>query len=248
MNGTRQETARQETARQEPARQEPVTGGPERPLPPSPVTVLVVDDNAVVRSGLLALLGLDERLRVVGEAGNGDQAITMARALRPDVTLLDVQMPRRDGVSAASELSASTKVLMTTFSDTPEVVHAAVAAGAIGYLVHGTFTEDELVACILAAASGAGVFGAPALAALRSGRPAAEPVRPAHDLSQRQVEIMDLVAVGRSNSEIARELFLAEKTVKNHINHIFARLGVRTRAEAVALWLGGTTSAQLRSL
>jgi DNA-binding NarL/FixJ family response regulator len=214
----------------------------------SPVRVLVVDDNPVVRSGLLALLALDERLDVVGEAGNGDQAITMARALRPDVTLLDIQMPRRDGLSAAAELTALTKVLMTTFSDTPEVIHAAVDAGAVGYLVHGTFAEDELVACVLAAASGAGVFGAPALAALRSGRPAATRVRPDHDLSRRQVEIMDLVAAGRSNADIARELFLAEKTVKNHINHIFARLGVRTRAEAVALWLGGTSSDRLASL
>jgi DNA-binding CsgD family transcriptional regulator len=101
---------------------------------------------------------------------------------------------------------------------------------------------------VLAAASGAGVFGAPALAALRSGRPAATRVRPDHDLSRRQVEIMDLVAAGRSNADIARELFLAEKTVKNHINHIFARLGVRTRAEAVALWLGGTSSDRLASL
>jgi DNA-binding NarL/FixJ family response regulator len=214
----------------------------------SPVRVLVVDDNPVVRSGLLALLALDERLDVVGEAGNGDQAITMARALRPDVTLLDIQMPRRDGLSAAAELTALTKVLMTTFSDTPEVIHAAVDAGAVGYLVHGTFAEDELVACVLAAASGAGVFGAPARAALRSGRPAATRVRPDHDLSRRQVEIMDLVAAGRSNADIARELFLAEKTVKNHINHIFARLGVRTRAEAVALWLGGTSSDRLASL
>lgn len=214
----------------------------------STVTVLVVDDNPVVRSGLLALLGLDDRLQVVGEASNGDQAITMARALRPDVTLLDVQMPRRDGVSAAKELAELTHVLMTTFSDTPEVIHAAVDAGALGYLVHGTFAEDELVACVLAAASGNAVFGAPAMAALRAGRPAQEPQRPDHDLSTRQVEIMDLIAQGSTNGDIARSLFLAEKTVKNHINHIFARLGVRTRAEAVSLWLGGTTPERLRPM
>lgn len=209
------------------------------------ISVLVVDDNPVVRSGLLALLGLDPRLRVVGEAGNGDQAVVMVRSLRPDVTLMDVQMPRRDGISAAAELSGLTKVLMTTFSDTPEVVHAAVDAGAVGYLVHGTFAEADLVACVLAAAAGNGVFGAPALAALRTGRPTPAPVRPDHDLSTRQVEIMDLVAAGHPNAEIARALFLAEKTVKNHINHIFARLGVRSRAEAVALWLGGTTADRL---
>ncbi len=214
----------------------------------APVSVLVVDDNPVVRSGLLALLGLDARLRVVGEASNGEQAVTMARSLRPDVTLMDVQMPRRDGISAAAELADLTAVLMTTFSDTPEVVHAAVDAGAVGYLVHGTFAEEDLVACVLAAASGNGVFGAPALAALRTGRPVPVPVRPAHDLSDRQVEIMELVAAGHPNAEIARALFLAEKTVKNHINHIFARLGVRSRAEAVALWLGGTTADRLSPL
>jgi len=211
-------------------------------------TVLVVDDNPVVRSGLLALLGLDDRLSVVGEATNGEQAISMARALRPDVTLLDVQMPRRDGVSAARELSSITHVLMTTFSDTPEVIHAAVDAGAAGYLVHGTFAEDELVSCVLAAAAGNAVFGAPAMAALRAGRPTQAPQRPAHDLSTRQVEIMDLIALGSTNGDIASTLFLAEKTVKNHVNHIFARLGVRTRAEAVSLWLGGTTSDRLKSL
>jgi DNA-binding NarL/FixJ family response regulator len=137
---------------------------------------------------------------------------------------------------------------MTTFSDTPEVIHAAVDAGALGYLVHGTFGEDELVSCVLAAASGNAVFGAPAMAALRAGRPSQAPRRPDHDLSARQVEIMDLIAVGSSNADIARELFLAEKTVKNHINHIFARLGVRSRAEAVSLWLGGTTSDRLKPL
>jgi DNA-binding NarL/FixJ family response regulator len=222
----------------------------ESPAPPTRpvVTVLVVDDNPVVRSGLLALLTLDDRLAVVGEATNGDQAVSMVRALRPDVTLLDVQMPRRDGVSAAQEISSLTHVLMTTFSDTPEVIHAAVDAGALGYLVHGTFGEDELVSCVLAAASGNAVFGAPAMAALRAGRPSPAPRRPDHDLSARQVEIMDLIAVGSSNADIARELFLAEKTVKNHINHIFARLGVRSRAEAVSLWLGGTTADRLRPL
>ncbi len=203
-----------------------------------PVTVLVVDDNTVVRSGLLALLTLDERIRIVGEASDGNQAITLARALRPDVTLLDIQMPRRSGIDAAAELAPLTRVLMTTFSDSPEAVHAAVDAGAVGYLVHGHFAESELVACVLAAAAGTGVFGGPALAALRSGRPAPTRTRPTHDLSPRQAEIMDLVAAGRENSAIAGELFLAEKTVKNYINHIFARLGVRTRTEAVAVWLG----------
>jgi DNA-binding NarL/FixJ family response regulator len=214
----------------------------------SRVTVLVVDDNPVVRSGLVALLGVSPALEVVGEAADGDQAVRMVRSVRPDVTLMDVQMPRRDGVSAVREVATLTRVLMTTFTDTSEVVHAAVDAGALGYLVHGTFAEDDLVACVLAAASGNAVFGGPAMSALRSGRPVPGPARPTHDLSERQVEIMELIARGSSNGDIAGELFLAEKTVKNHVNHIFARLGVRSRAEAVALWLGGTTTEQLRPL
>jgi DNA-binding NarL/FixJ family response regulator len=204
----------------------------------APIGVLVVDDNPSVRHGLRALLELDDRLSVVGEAGDGDEALRLARATRPDVTLLDVQMPRRDGLSVARELAAMTAVLMTTFSDSAEVVHQAFEAGATGYLVHGTFADDELVPCVLAAARGAGVFGAPALAALRAGRPTGTPRRLVSDLSRRQVEIMDLVALGRTNGAIAHELVLSEKTVKNHINHIFARLGVVSRTEAVALWLG----------
>jgi DNA-binding NarL/FixJ family response regulator len=204
-----------------------------------PISVLVVDDNPVVRSGLLALLGVDSRLTVVGEAGNGEQAVAAVRQLRPDVTLMDIRMPRRDGLSAARELSSLTKVVMTTFTDTPETIHDAVDAGAVGYLVHGTFAEADLVACVIAAAAGSGVFGSPALAALRAGRPEEAPERPSHGLSPRQVEIMEFIAQGDSNVTIARRLFLAEKTVKNHVNHIFANLGVTTRAEAVALWLGG---------
>lgn len=216
---------------------------------PVPIRVVIVDDSAVVRSGLRALLGLSDLVEVVGEASNGEQAVEVVRQLAPDVTLLDVQMPRRDGVSAAREISDRTAVVMTTFTETPDVVHDDVAAGAVGYLVHGTFEPEDLLACILSAATGTGVFGAPALAALRAGRTVLEkPPRPEYGLSRRQEEIMDLVLAGRSNTEISRELFLAEKTVKNHINHIFARLGVRARAEAVALWLGGATQQTLRAL
>ena len=224
-----------------------MTGRPERE-PGAPVRVAVVDDSAVVRAGLLAILGLDDAVVVVGEADNGHDAVALVRRTRPDVVLLDVQMPRRDGISAARELSDEAAIVMTTFTETPEVVHDAVAAGAVGYLVHGTFQPQELVAAVLAAAAGSGVFGRPALDALRAGRPAARPDRSGYGLSRRQEEIMDLVSAGRSNSDIAQALYVAEKTVKNHINHIFARLGVRTRAEAVALWLGGATAQDLAPL
>lgn len=211
--------------------------------PPRRVTVAIVDDNAVIRMGLRSLLEASARLHVVGEAGDGEEAIRLVRATQPDVTLLDVRMPRRDGVQVTSEVRAWTRVLMLTYSDAPEVVHAAVQAGASGYLVHGQFASHELERSILAVAEGAFLLSAPALAAMRSAWAAptapAVPVRPDAGLSERQREVMELVAAGRTNPEIAGQCFLSEKTVKNHINHIFAKLGVRTRAEAVSVWLGG---------
>ena len=113
-----------------------------------PVTVLLVDDNAVVRRGLRSLLESEPGLHVVGEAWDGDRAVELTRALQPDVVLLDVQMPHRDGVSAAQEIAASSRVLMTTFTDDADVVRAAVAAGARGYLVHGSFDADELAGTV----------------------------------------------------------------------------------------------------
>lgn len=200
--------------------------------------VVVVDDNHVVRLGISSILGLSPLVDVVGEASDGVEAVTVVRRLRPDVLLLDVQMPRRDGLSVARELAGEVAIVMTTFTDASQVVHDAVEAGAVGYLVHGSFKSQELVAAVLSAAAGAGVFSAPALASLRLDRRPPQVVDRSHfGLSRRQAEIMDLIAGGRSNGDIAQALFLAEKTVKNHVRHIFAQLGVRTRAQAVAVWL-----------
>ncbi len=207
------------------------------------VGVALVDDNAVIRMGLRALVEGTDTLRFVGEAGDGDAAVDLVRSTLPDVVLLDVRMPRRDGVAVAREVAQWTKVLMLTYSDAPEVVSAALDAGASGYLVHGTFDSGELEAAILAVARGSILISPPAAAALREARsraaqPAA-PVRPPYSLSARQREIMEAVAEGLTNAEIAQRFFLSEKTVKNHINRIFASLQVRSRAEAVAWWLTG---------
>ncbi|KAE8762975.1 response regulator [Georgenia thermotolerans] len=207
------------------------------------VGVAIVDDNAVIRMGLRALVEASDALRFVGEAGDGEAAVDLVRATLPDVVLLDVRMPRRDGVAVAREVAQWTKVLMLTYSDAPEVVEAAVEAGAGGYLVHGQFDSGELEASILAVARGAFLLSPPAAQALRTARarerePAA-PRRPENCLSERQREVMEAIAQGKTNGEIARELFLSEKTVKNHVNRIFASLGVRTRAEAIAWWLSG---------
>ncbi len=210
------------------------------------VTVVIVDDNAVIRMGLRSLLDATATIKVLGEAGDGEEALRVVRETVPDVVLLDVRMPRRDGVQVAAEVRAWSKVLMLTYSEAPEVVRAAVEAGAGGYLVHGHFDAHELERTVLGVARGSFVLSSPAATAMRAAwsEPPVEsaPERPDANLSPREVEVMELVAAGRTNSEIAQECFLSEKTVKNHINHIFAKLGVRTRAEAVSVWLGGSTS------
>jgi DNA-binding NarL/FixJ family response regulator len=209
----------------------------------APVTVVIVDDNDVIRMGLRSLIGASDRLRVVGEARDGEEAVRVVRATSPDVTLLDVRMPRRDGVQVTTEIRAWTKVLILTYSESPKIVRAAVEAGASGYLVHGQFASHELERAVLAIAEGSFLLSETAAAALRAAW--AEPTvisvpdRPHVGLSSREHEVMELISAGRTNAGIAVECFLSEKTVKNHINHIFAKLGVRTRAEAVSIWLGG---------
>jgi DNA-binding NarL/FixJ family response regulator len=206
--------------------------------PPARVSVVVVDDNAVIRMGLRSIVEASSTMRWLGEAADGVEAVRVIREKVPDVVLLDVRMPRRDGVQVAAEVRAWSRVLMLTYSDAPEVVRAALDAGANGYLVHGQFTGIELERAVLAVASGAMLLSAPAAEALRNASaPPAPCPRSDLGLSDRQGEIMELVAAGRTNGAIAQELYLSEKTVKNHVNHIFARLGVASRAEAVSVWL-----------
>ena len=202
------------------------------------IRVAIADDNAVVRMGIRSLLGTADDVVVVGEAGDGLAAVALAKAKKPDVMLLDVRMPRQDGVVSAREVTEHTSVLMLTYSDSAEVISAAVQAGALGYLVHGNFTTDELLSAVRMAARGFGTFSAQAVAALS--RPVATAASRAakYGLSEREADVMEQVALGAANSAIARTLFISEKTVKNHINHIFAKLGVTSRGHAVALWLG----------
>ncbi|GAA1825263.1 response regulator [Microlunatus capsulatus] len=204
------------------------------------IRVAVADDNAVVRMGVRSLLATADDLEVVWEAGDGAAAVALARAKRPDVLLLDVRMPRQDGVSAAAELAAETAVLMLTYSDSPDVIAAALRAGVRGYLVHGHFSEDELLQAVRMVARGLGTFSAQAVAVLRDPAPSQERLAARFGLSVREAEVMALVAEGAANGDVARELFISEKTVKNHINRIFAKLGAQNRGHAVALWLGAT--------
>jgi DNA-binding NarL/FixJ family response regulator len=209
-----------------------------------PTRTLIVDDNPVVRTGLRSLLETSSDIEVVGEAGDGVLAESMVNTLHPDVVLLDVRMPRRDGVQTARAIADQTTVVMLTFTEEPEHIRAALAAGASGYLVHGSFDASTLVHTVRQAALGAGAFSFQALEAIREARvpddPDMERRRRQHrfDLSDRQGELMDLIAQGMTNAEIARQLFLAEKTVKNHVNAIFGKLVVTNRSEAIAVWLG----------
>ncbi|MEO3822523.1 response regulator transcription factor [Actinomadura sp. B10D3] len=211
----------------------------------SEIRVVVADDNPVVRSGLVSLLEATGVATVVAEAGDGRRAIELAERHRPDLVLLDVRMPLLDGVSALQTLSGITRVLMLTYTDEPDVIRAAVRGGASGYLVHGTFDVDDLAAAVRQAASGTGNPLSPvAITALMNAvkEPAQDRPRNAdrarYGLSAREAEVMDLIAQGRANREIASELFLTEKTVKNHVNRIFAKLAVENRAAAIARWLG----------
>jgi DNA-binding NarL/FixJ family response regulator len=208
--------------------------------------VIVADDNAVVRSGLVSLLEAGG-VEVAGEASDGEKAIALAERLRPDLVLLDVRMPLMDGVTAARRLAKTTRVLMLTYTDTPEIIRAAIGNGAAGYLVHGTFTPEELLNAVHQVARGANPLSPAAVAVLVGAvqDQATAPPQPAgarYGLSAREMEVMELVAKGYPNGTIAARLFLADKTIKNHVNHIYAKLGVTTRAAAIALWLGSGTA------
>ncbi|GLW61807.1 DNA-binding response regulator [Actinomadura rubrobrunea] len=210
------------------------------------VRALVVDDNPVVRAGLVALLEAGD-VHVVGEAVDGAHAIEQAKRLQPDIVLLDVHMPGVDGTAAVGPLSALAKVLMLSYDTDVDVIGAAIRDGASGYLVHGSFTAEELVAAVHDTVAGRASPLSPAASkavveALRraAGGASAEPGpdRRALGLSPREVEVMELIARGHANREIAHALMVSENTVKNHVNRIFAKMGVRTRGAAIARWLG----------
>jgi DNA-binding NarL/FixJ family response regulator len=200
--------------------------------------VLLVDDHAVVREGLRAFLELQDGIEVVGEAGDGEQALAQADRLRPDVILMDLVMPKLDGVGAMRELRrrtlASRVIVLTSFTEDDRLL-PAIQAGAAGYLLKHV-EPRELARAVRAAHAGEALLD-PAVGARLVEEVAARPGSGQRDgarerLTAREREVLELIAHGFSNKRIARELGIAEKTVKTHVGHVLAKLGVADRTQA----------------
>ena len=197
-----------------------------------PIRILIADDHSVVRQGLRMFLTLDPELEVVGEAANGRDALAMAHSIKPDVILMDMLMPVMDGITATervrSELPDVEVIALTSVLDDGTVI-GAVKAGAIGYLLKDT-QADELCRAIKAAAAGQ-VQLAPE-AAVRLVREVRTPDVAPSTLTDRETDVLKLLASGRANKEIAQELVIGEKTVKTHVSSILNKLGVQSRTQA----------------
>ena len=200
------------------------------------IRVLVADDQALFREALMTLLEMQPGIEVVGEAGNGDEAVRRSAELRPDVVLMDLRMPVLDGIGATARLrveQSDVRVLALTTFDDDEEVFAALRAGAVGYLLKDV-TSTRLVEALDAAARGESVLQ-PSVAAKVVARVARLPQDappPEHPLSDREVDVVRLLADGQSNREIASALFLAEGTVKNLVTSVLSKLEVRDRTQA----------------
>jgi DNA-binding NarL/FixJ family response regulator len=198
----------------------------------APIKLLIADDHPVVRDGLTAMFARDPEFEVLGEAADGAEAVRLALALAPDVILMDLRMPGTDGLTAITELGkrgSAARVLVLTTYDTDSHVLPAIEAGATGYLLKDAPRAD-LLRAVRAAARGEAVLS-PSVAARLMSRfrsPSAGP------LSQRELEVLELVAAGTTNREAAARLFISEATVKTHLLNIYAKLGVSDRAAAVA--------------
>jgi NarL family two-component system response regulator LiaR len=199
------------------------------------IRVLITDDHKVVRRGLRGFLELDPTLEVVGEASNGEEAVEMARRLEADVVLMDLLMPVMDGIDATREirrLMPEVEVVALTSVLEDAAVTGAIRAGAIGYLLKTT-EADELCEAIKAAAAGQ-VRLAPEAAArlMREVRAPESPEALAEPLTERETEVLKLIARGLGNKQIAKELFVAMSTVKTHVNNLYRKLGVSSRTQA----------------
>ena len=210
-----------------------------------PVTVVVADDQSAVREGLVLLLGTLPGIVVAGEAADGDAAVKVVAAVNPQVVLMDLNMPGCDGVAATRQITASHPgtrvVVLTTYADDESIINA-LQAGALGYLTKDA-TRAEIGRAVAAAAAGQGILDPEVqqrlLSAAARGAGAGSIGAPGAlssedgELTPREADVLRLIATGRSNREIARELFVSEATVKTHVNRIFAKTGSRDRVQAM---------------
>ena len=198
--------------------------------------ILAVDDNPIIRMGLRTLLEGTDGVTSVTETGDPDEAVAHVGSGAVDVVLLDVRMPRMSGLELLPRLTGGATVVMLTHDDDTTTLSEAIAAGASGYLVHGALEPRAMVDAIRLCQNGSQV-----VSGVTAGAPVPEAGGPAPAvrslLSPREAEVMDLVADGLSNREVATRLFLSEKTVKNHVNSLFAKLAVTTRSQAIVRWI-----------
>ena len=202
------------------------------------IRILIADDHPLFRDGMHGLLDSVADAQVVGEATTGDEAVALAASLQPDVILMDIKMPGMNGIEATRQIlytSPHIAILVVTMLEDDDYVFAAMRAGARGYLLKGA-NQAEVLRAIRAVANGEAIFG-PAIARRVLGyfatpRPAA-PARLFPELTERETEVLNLIAQGRSNQEIADQLVLSLKTVRNHVSNIFSKLHVADRAQAI---------------
>jgi DNA-binding NarL/FixJ family response regulator len=198
------------------------------------IRIVIADDHRVVRTGLEQLIGTFDDVEVVGSGVNGEEAVEMCAAAQPEVALIDLEMPVLNGIEATRRIldasPATSVIVFTSFSDRERILRA-LDAGAIGYLLKDS-EPDELHRAIRAAMRGEAPLAPKAAAAVLAARSAASP---SHDLTEREREVLRLVASGLANKQIARRLSISEKTVKGHLTHVFQAIGVTDRTQA-ALW------------
>jgi len=218
-----------------------LTDGPGGSAHTATIRVLIADDQAVFRRGLFVVLGTEEHIEVVAEAANGEEAVALAAELVPDVVLMDVRMPRVNGIDAARqirELNPGTKILMLTVSEDEEDLYGAVKAGANGYLLK-EISVEEVAEAIRAVVQGQSLISPTMASKLLSEfnvlakRAEERQQYPTPALTTRELEVLKLVAKGMSNREIADALYISENTVKNHVRNILEKLHLHSRMEAV---------------